>query len=520
MNFLPPELAALVAEDLDIRSAGSLRLASTRMRDLFTPAFLKHLRVKTTDLSPGGLQRLHSLASSPVLSAAVSALTLTCIHYHKDPWGNDKHVAVAHPSVQPSPALTSGSGGGWGASSREWITERRAEQARFAGEDMFSILTECLGKLPNVRHLKLEASVVLNADLRQPPEDVASLRWRELWTNAIQAYRIMLLSIARSGIQLDSVSIYESTMKCSIPTHEVLEPLLQLSETEGANFAGFASRLKRFSISLATTTLPVRPRPSFQRIPSQPPADDAVGGGRYGLFDISRGSNLHASDQQIDELSDMEGVARLLHMMPGLESLHLHLCTTVNGMLSPSYYQNLLATLFLGGWRFPRLAHLALRGFRTSQADLQDVLARHAARLRTLSLENITLSAGAWSPVFALLTHEARVLERLRLSVLWSAEPYSNRMNLAPADRALYARDQPGARPTDWEVAEVGGGGGGGGGSGSGDGDGELIWYTREIAGEEVRQPEGLRFRPMMIGAGSPGKARWYSEYRAEYGPL
>ncbi|KAI1842355.1 hypothetical protein JX266_011396 [Neoarthrinium moseri] len=497
MNKLPLELASIIAVDLDIVSLGSLRQASKLTNSLFSPVFLQYFRSQRVDLTRSGLKRLCGLASSPALRSAVSSLTLVCLYYHNDPWYDQKHLAaLQNPSFQ-DPRAAASEYARLCRRNREWIAEQRDEQNLFMGEDMLCMLADCLRHLKNVRHVSLEASVVHGADLIKVPEEVASLRWRELWTGAIQGYRILLMAIARSGAFLDSLHIYQLTKKCSIPTHEIVEPLSLFSAAERGNFASFAAHLKDFSISLATTTLPVRPR-----LGTHASWEEMIDLDPYGAFDISHGSNLHASDGHVDALADMEGVARLLQAMPNLESLHIHLCTTVNGILVRGYYQHFLSTIFLGGWVFRRLSQLTLRGLQASQQDLYDILARHIPQLRILGLENITLNSGSWNPVFDLLRCEARSLEKLRLSALWSPDSDGNRMNLAPIDKSRDIDDV--ADFLDWEEAI----------------NGERIWYTRNIKGEEVRGPDGLQFRPMVESFGDPVKASWYVRHRAEYGPL
>ncbi|KAK9772112.1 hypothetical protein SCAR479_11275 [Seiridium cardinale] len=495
MEKLPSELASMIAVDLDVSSVAALRQTSRFNCRQFTPIFLQFFKNQSTDLTKEGLQRLYRLACSPVLRTAITTLTLDCLYYHYDLCNYGIHICAPQcPSIR-DPQFPCGC-----KIRREWVMERQTEQELFKGEEMFNMLSFCFENFSNLRIVNLEASVVLDVNIKQRPEEVPSMHWRELWTNAIHSYRILVLSIAEAGICLDSLNIYQRTRKCSIPTHEVFEPAL-FSDIQRANFTSFATCLKTFSISLATTTLPIRPR---QGAPYTSGKRKQLS--TYDSFDISRGTNLHADDHRVDSLADLDDVSRLLHMMPSLESLHIHLCTTVNGILSPAYYQKFLATLFSHGWHFPMLSHLVLRGFRTSQDDLYDVLERHVSQLRTLSLENITLSTGSWTPVFSLLSRDARLLEKLRLSALWSPESHGNRMNLAHAHRVFNTNGL--CTPSD-----------------NGDADNvEISWYVWELAGEDVRRSGGIQFRPMMgymgESADSDATTNWYGQYCADYGPF
>lgn len=495
MDKLPPELASIIAEDLDFGSVAALRQTSRFNSRLFTPIFLKFLKEQSTDLTRTGLRRLQNIANSPVLSGAVRTLTINCLYNHYDLCNYGIHICAPQcPSIR-DPQFPCRC-----RARREWIMDQRNEQELFEGGEMFTVLSVCLQNLKNLRHVNLEASIVLDEDIRMQPEEVPSMHWRELWTNAIHSYRILMLSIAESGICLDILNIYQTTRKCSIPTHEVFEPSL-FTDIQRNNFATFAANLKTFSISLATTTLPIRPRigtfgASGVRKHLMP----------YDQFDISRGTNLHADDRRVDDLAELEDVGHLLQMMPNLESLHIHLCTTVNGILSPSYYKHFLAVLFSYGWHLPKLSHLVLRGFRSSQDDLYDVLSRHVSQLRTLGLENITLSAGSWTPIFSLLNRDARHLEKLRLSALWSPETHGTRMNLAHAHRVFNTKGLH--TPSD-----------------NGDADNvEIAWCVWEFAGEDVRRPNGIRFRPSMGYMGefedTSGVTSWYKQHSADYGPF
>lgn len=495
MDRLPAELASMIAVDLDISSVAALRQTSRFNSRLFTPILLQLLKNQNTDLSITGLQRLQNLAASPLLSGAVTTLTLTCLYYHYDLCNRGMHLCAPQcPTIRDPQAVC------LCKLRREWIMDQRSDQELSTGEEMFDVLVFALRNFNNLRHINLEASVVLDVNVRKAPEQVPAMHWRELWTNAIHSYRILVLSIASAGICLDSLSIYQSTRKCSIPTHEVFEPSL-FSDDQRVNFAKFATNLKSLSISLATTTLPVRPRPTAFGV-----SGDSVRLSPYERFDISRGTNLHADDSRVDSLAELCDVARLLHMMPNLESLQIHLCTTVNGILSPRYYQHFLKVLFSDHWQFPKLSHLVLRGLKTSEDDLYEILARHAFQLRTLGLENMTLVSGSWTPVFSLLSRNARLLEKLRLSALWSPESHGNRMNLAHAHRVFNSKGL--CSPSD-----------------NGDADNvEYAWYVWEIDGEEVRRSDGIHFRPMMGRFGDPvgtnGKTSWYGQHCADYGPF
>ncbi len=195
---------------------------------------------------------------------------------------------------------------------RLWMSDRRAEQERFQGKQMYDMLTDALQSLSSVREITLEASVIVTEDVRRGPEYVNSVAWRLLWGRAIQAYHILMLAIADSEPCLESLTIFQQTKKCSVPTHEV--GLFLQHPRNAERFTRVAKQLKHLSISLSTTVMPIRPRTEEKDL--------------YGVFDIVGGTILEASDERVDKEADFQGVVNMLQLMESLESLHIHLFNT------------------------------------------------------------------------------------------------------------------------------------------------------------------------------------------------
>lgn len=214
-------------------------------------------------------------------------------------------------------------------------------------------------------------------------------------------------AIARSRISLDSLAIYRDTKKCSIPTNEVAGQLFTKLQEEG--FATVANGLKRFSISLATTVVPVRS-----------PAELQLGSSEfYEQFNIGRGRKLDPEDPELAN-ADFEAVACLLRTMPNLESLDIHLYQTTTAAITLPRklpYQRLIKSVF-SNWAFPQLKSLALRGVPLTTETMTTILSQHQ-QLRFLCLQNVFLVDGSWDRVLAAAIQICPSLAHAHLSNLW-----------------------------------------------------------------------------------------------------
>ncbi len=195
---------------------------------------------------------------------------------------------------------------------------------------------------------------------------------------------------------------------CSIPTHDAA---LFLS-VDGKGFASVAAGLEDFSISLATTVVPVRPRTTGTDIAHL-----------LRPFDLTNGKMLAVDDETVRDAADMEGVTRLLKLMPRLKSLHLHLCNTLRGR-SRSQYSSLFDMLMNQNF-FPSLNELTLRGWPASAGPLLAFISKHT-KLRDLWLEHIQLVRESWHDIFAALPSRAKSLDRICLGLLQEANSSSN----------------------------------------------------------------------------------------------
>ncbi|KAH8878794.1 hypothetical protein GQ53DRAFT_834683 [Thozetella sp. PMI_491] len=406
---LPLEIRFLIFADLDLNSLRSLRLASRATMDAFEWAFPWYFEVQHADLSRPDLDRMLGIAAIPALRMAVRRINLVCPHFHKGDCTRDPTAPRGFPTETPEEADYGPAGI---ARRQAWIAERIVEQEAFRQEQMCSMLTEILMKLPNVQAIKLEAAVVLQENWRQGPETTHYLDHEGLWTRSLQGYGVLLTSIARAEPQnLKELVIFQETLMCSIPMHHVSD---FLERTVTANsFAAVASRLQHFSISLSTTPGHLRPK----RRKKSGPGDE------------------------------INYVIRLLRLMPNLTSLHIHLFRAVSeglglpGRLLPMLAQSL---------HFPHLVDLSVHGVPASQATLQSIVRKHGATLQSIWLEHLFVTDGTCDEVVSMLGREAKSLKHLRLWSLHEARRgFRDRVDLVPNDLQL-GPDTNGNRARAW----------------------------------------------------------------------
>jgi len=340
-----------------------------------------------------------------------------------------------------------------------WIAKRKSEQQQFIKESMCILLTKALKYLPSVRGIKLEAEVVTRFDRRAGVQFGPLTAWSVQWPLAFQTYEQLLTAITFSGVHIDNFSIFKSSWKSSIPTHEITMPLVRRLETDG--LAAVSTQLKGYTMSLAMTA------PTSKLEPEENIPEEMGYPGTQSPTSYNELSNAKA---------DFEGVSSLLRLMPNLELLDVKLYPAVMSLDLEAGYDSFLPTLLQDNWYLPRLRELRLLGVLATQEALQEFILRHAATLQVLSLENVVLISGSWEPIFATLSQQTTSLTSLRLSLLGVGE-HRIGVNLEPVDRDLDDKDES-IRHGVYNLGR------------------DLnFWHERCIEEDEIRK--GLRFRPV-----------------------
>ena len=509
---LAPELIAAVCELIDSPSLGRLRLVSRAFELIFSPYLATRLATLEVDLLRGPLEHLRALSRSPVLARGVRTLNLICIYCHEDP-----SRAAGHYSDQVARSqarLVVGLGTQvWRdqearrsrepdriARDREALAQIRAQQDAFSGADMRERLTACLRRFTYLQTVTLEAVVIIEYPPtgRRAPEDLLDgLVWRRFWTRAVQAYRVVMSAVSRSQARLHTLSLYRETKMCSIPTHDVVGGRF-LSRLRAEGFETVAKGLKSLSISVATTTMPIRPRAVAARAMYEP-------------FDLSEGQMLPSHDPEVLANADFEGFLSFLRLMPNLESLSLHLYDSTRrppgGGTRARPYGNLLSTVF-HEVPFPSLRSLTLKGFPTSPRTVRTILSRHPG-LRELTLRNLFLQSGSWRGDFEGFEELAPQLTDVRICNLWQPDNRGvvNLEALSGTPRAR--RHDDGGKKIPGSSFEC---------------QDRVVWFEREFTKHELWELEHFEWDRLFPRGGfcydSAPWRRWWSRSSIECGPF
>jgi hypothetical protein len=437
---LSPEIISHVGGYLDAASLGILRLGSRRMREAFTPHFIRHHigDSQSIDLTKQGLDRLRGLSSSYDLRPRIRHLHLVCIYYHETPADPDPDTTFPDDPIFPRRDQ-------WllrplrlldAPEDRKWMDDRQAEQFALPGAAICVQLTDAFHAFGGLDQITLEAAVVLGRlpEHRWPPHKVEYLAWRELWARTIQAYRIVMSAIARSQIHLGSLTIYKETKICSVPCNEVAVVFSRILQ-EG--FAAVGSCLNNFSISLATAVTPV-----------VPVSDDEF----YEPFDISGGQRLSANDLKVDNKPEFQDIAQLLQLMPNLKSLTMHLYQTFRDDNSFfNSYSSLLSAIFHSTPR-PHLLSLDLQGFPVQITLMNDALS-NSPNIQSIRLQYMYFQPSHWAQALSPLADTHTPVRSLYLSDIWSFGPEEGLM--ADVSRGM-ARNLVAANPESIHLASSG----------------------------------------------------------------
>ncbi|GAM84429.1 hypothetical protein ANO11243_024250 [Dothideomycetidae sp. 11243] len=232
------------------------------------------------------------------------------------------------------------------------------------------------GRLPS---LTLEAgydnsSVENPRECRSNDPNARVHQWHYTWYAAEWTFATVCNALATSGLPIDELDIFHGMYCCSLACDSI-QPVLDIIDLS-LSLGG----LKRLSLSLSS------------------------------CLRVRHDSGGHGGQQ----------VSRLLGFCPALQSLELHWYKTkpVGEALSASPSTDMLFfDTICRSVRLPQLRCLALRGIFMTQAALMEYLS-HTAPISSLILEEATLSAGSYAPVFAAVGPS---LDHLHLDMLYCA---------------------------------------------------------------------------------------------------
>lgn len=497
LDRLPNETLELVLSHLDLISTSNLRLTSTSLADrAIGPTYKAYFAHQETDLSEESLNHLFELTSHARLGPAVTTLTVTAVFYDDARWKHARRIlrtADPHPSHpvdralqrRAAQALSEAYTPEWGAA--RWAREvaeqcevmddhRRSIFARDANdltERLASILSQLL-TTPDGPAVRLEARVIDQLDPLQKyprallPRDSG---WNLLWALCARTLRIVTGAIARSGVPVRALSVFDGAFG------KVQARLLGLpGGLLGTSPAGAALRDLRLSFS-----------------PCVPLVDYADPEPRVWEPGAQASDWYESTSAFARQDSNCGEVAVFLRRLPGLETLGLYMYNTLTAP-PPSAYAKVFARIVRLEVRLPRLRRLVLRGIYVRSADLLRFLGAHPA-LEALDFRGVEITDEGWDPVLRFMSR----MESLREVHLERLRDRSRRIvNLLPTDEKF----DDGKRGTGYSTPLRRGG--------------ELV-YTRDIGMEEVKA--GLSFQAGGRGKFNRDTMQWLCDKYREYGP-
>lgn len=378
-------LPSLVTEDiiqyLDLDTTKKLRLSCKALSEqCIGPHFKSFYRQQTTDLTEESLQSLYALASHPTLGPAVKDLTI---------------LAVVTDYSELEEVLSSGMqrkvtslGAIQSVSCREstedelfmvhadlkWL-QARQEELQLPEILVTESLASILGLFGALDSISLDTGIVLGRDNTEP---YSSEKFDEVWTRAKTVYSLTMTAVARSGVTVDTLSIYRDTLRCSIQTCRITAHTANLDPADRLSFAG--KSVKNLALSIS---------------PEIPEDFDMVAlTGQSGC-----------------------GIASLLELMPNLETLNLQMYRSGKGKtVNPDEREALEE--FTQAVHLPSLQQCSWHGINFTEETMLQFLKSYP-QITHLTLGNVHITAGSWTPILEHLSSNMPALTFLRLSNLW-----------------------------------------------------------------------------------------------------
>ncbi|KLJ08190.1 hypothetical protein EMPG_09958 [Blastomyces silverae] len=363
-----------------------------------------------------------------------------------------------------------------------WLRTRQKEQDGQSDESILSSLVSAFRTFARLDSVNLDAITVWGRD--SLVSTLHGREWHRIWVRASQVYRLSISALATSGIAVESLSVYRNTLRCSVPSCDIMTPLENFDSRAIALF-GKSIRNLALGVSMKIETDPGKISATRKLLEQASPRS-------RGAFHWDM---LDSTDPEAITESNFTAIARLLQFMPNLEALDLHLYHCLKG--DPSGYDKIFE-LISKHIRLPSLKQCYLRGIYATQGALLQFLANHPF-ITHLDLREIHLTSGSWEPVIDHLDSKMPALTRLRLSNLWTNQI----LNLRPIwetkfDEMNYLKPNPISYPCH----------------------GGLVVHTWDFKEHDLKKR--LKFYPTTPGdvpLGSPGRFHWLHSRLLEYGP-
>ncbi|KAF2816123.1 uncharacterized protein BDZ99DRAFT_129374 [Mytilinidion resinicola] len=487
---LPPEVVERIISSLDLASLKNLRLSCKDLSNTcIGPYFKSFFNTQSTDLTKGSLDKLNAIASHTQLGPAVKHVIVRAIIY--DPselecllatkrkritTRNGPFMSTTEPACTEEELQEA-------KSDLEWLRARIKESSNQPDDSTTSMLESAFRSFAKLDFIELDASVI-----QAPGKSVstqATREWYAIWARATQVFDITTLAIARSGIEVETLTFYRETHRCSIPSVEITDHIAAL---ETAGFVEAGVHVKNVALSISTRVVC-----NFSKILEAREGLQGVEKIYQDAFGTSSAGLLKADDPEALAHDNFPGVAQLLQFMPNLEAIDLHLYNTLQG--STKSYDRIFNTV-ASEVHLPALEQCFLRGVPTTAESLLLFLEKHP-KLNHFELREVRLTTGTWEAIFSHLSGMP-ALTKLRMSNLRSG---GNGMlfNLQPPTKYDYKEFQQ----KRWSYPCM---------------DGDMV-HTLELGAEEIKRGLKFRARPQERQLGSPWFMMWMESTKGLYGP-
>lgn len=496
LDRLPPEVVERIIQYVDLDTIKSLRLTSRVLGErCLGPRFKSFLKRQTTDLTKRSLQSLCALASHPTLRPVVKNLTIMATVY--DTFEVQRILCIKKRRVvkrglkgqiyQTRYLPCTEQELSTAQSDLAWLRAQQEEREALSDESVIESLASALRLFGRLNSVDLDATVIQGPNVTVWTKEGD---WHPIFMRASQVYCLTMSAVARSGVAVDTLTVYRNTPRCSVPSCDITAHVEKLDADQLA-VAGASIKNLALSISMRIET-------DIGKIAAARELRERLFHSELGF----QSSLLGTSDPETLAEENFPGIARLLRFIPNLETIDLHLYDTLGGI--PEVCDRIFKAI-AQETRLPALEQCCLRGIYASTESMLQFLENHP-RIKHLDLRQVTLTSGSWEPIFEYLgSSRMPALTRLYLSGLYqNVSNYPWLVNLKPV----------------WEE-----------GSDGGKDDyqrlrlttflclgGSRFVHTREFDADEIKR--GLEIQPVIDRhlLGAP-YYRWEFSRREEYGP-
>ena len=419
LEGIPPELLGNLVDDLDRPSICNLRLASRYFRTFTYHRFRRFFVQRRTDLTWDSLVRLGQIAADPDFGSAVRSLMVMATVCDGSRWerilskkkqrvSNKQRKATAEKLIEARTMQD------------KLVSVAKNQQQMSSDETDLELLAAALRRFRSLPSLQVEGAVYDGTTGYKAASKMQ--KWHLVFLRAAQVHRTVMLAIARGGVAIEKLHIYQTSRRCSVPTWEINELMPKLDSTA---FADAGRNIKTLSLSLSTSfesedqsiTEMIENLSDIERVYYDASMSSDAG---YLLDD---GPSYWAEGNYI-------GVARLLQHLPSIETLKLHLYDTLK--FEKNNYAKILAHI-ADTVHLPALRHVTFGGLPCTSSSLVAFLQAHETSIQVLNLRQIDLVDASWRTVFDHLCTMPN-LQKVRLHTLEGTEN-GRLLHLAPRSR-------------------------------------------------------------------------------------